>query len=99
MRQYLKVTTIIVITVKQIKVIKTMKENILTVTNSMPRTQKRTNIYITDEELWAWAQYRAKTLGYKVTSEYIANLIKIDREKEIAEKAERGLELDRVRSA
>ena len=60
-----------------------MKENKIVVTKQMPRTQKRTNIYITNEELWAWAQYRAKTLGYKVTSEYISALIELDREKNL----------------
>jgi hypothetical protein len=63
-----------------------MKENSLTVTKSMPRTQERTNIYITDQELWAWAQYRAKTLDYKITSEYLFALVKLDREKNLLTK-------------
>jgi hypothetical protein len=35
-----------------------------------------------DEELWAWAQYRAKTSGFESTSHYIFNLIKLDKQKE-----------------
>lgn len=52
----------------------------------MPRTQKRTNIYIVDEEAWAWAQYRAKLLGYETTSEYLFDLIKLDKQKDILKK-------------
>ena len=44
---------------------------------------KRTNIYLVDEDLWAWAQYRRKTLGYKTVSEYVFGLIQLDREAEI----------------
>ena len=56
-----------------------MKENNLMVTQMPKRTQERTNIYITDQELWAWAQYRAKTLDYKITSEYLFALIRLDK--------------------
>lgn len=45
----------------------------------------RTNIFIIDEELWAWAQYKAKLLNYNSVSEYIFDLIK--KEKERADKA------------
>lgn len=44
------------------------------------REQKRTNIYVVDEELYAWAQYRAKLLGYDSVSEYLFDLIKGDKE-------------------
>ena len=63
-----------------------MKENNLMVTQMPKRTQERTNIYITDQELWAWAQYRAKTLDYKITSEYLFALIRLDREKDLLKK-------------
>jgi len=43
------------------------------------RKYSRTNIFIIDEELWAWAQYRAKTLGYSSTSEYLFALIGLDK--------------------
>ena len=43
------------------------------------RKQKRTNIYVVDQELYAWAQYRAKILGYDSVSEYLFDLIKMDR--------------------
>lgn len=43
----------------------------------------RTNIFVIDKELWAWASYRAKTLGYNSTSEYLFELMKIDREKDL----------------
>ena len=48
---------------------------------TMIRKYPRTNIFIIDEELWAWAQYRAKTLGKDSVSEYLFDLIKADREK------------------
>jgi hypothetical protein len=41
----------------------------------------RTNIFIVDEELWAWAQYKAKLLGYKSVSEYIFDLIRAAKQK------------------
>lgn len=41
----------------------------------------RTNIFIIDEELWAWAQYKAKLQGFKSVSEYLFELIKADKEK------------------
>jgi prophage antirepressor-like protein len=63
-----------------------MSKNTSMVTQMPKRTQERTNIYITDEELWAWAQYRAKTLGYKITSEYLFALVKLDREKDLLKK-------------
>ena len=47
----------------------------------------RTNIFVCDKELWAWASYRAKTLGYNSTSEYLFDLIKLDKQKEILKKA------------
>ena len=49
------------------------------------RTYKRTNIYVLDEKLWAWAKYRAESLGFKSVSEYIFKLIELDREKKIIE--------------
>jgi hypothetical protein len=57
------------------------------VTEEMPRKQTRTNIYIINEDNWAWAQYRAKLLGYDTTSEYLFDLIKLDKEKNILKKA------------
>jgi hypothetical protein len=41
----------------------------------------RTNIFIMDEELWAWSQYKAKLLGYKSVSEYIFDLIRAAKQK------------------
>jgi hypothetical protein len=61
-----------------------MKE--IMVTEEMPRQQKRTNIYIPDEETWAWAQYRAKILGYETTSDYLFDLIKFDKQNNILKK-------------
>jgi prophage antirepressor-like protein len=49
----------------------------------MIHKHKRTNIFLVDEELWAWAQYRAKTLGYVSSSDYLFDLIKLDKEKNI----------------
>lgn len=48
----------------------------------MQRKYRRTNIFIIDEDLWAWAQYRAKLLGYRSVSEYIFELIKANKEKQ-----------------
>ena len=47
----------------------------------MRRAYTRTNIFLLDEELWAWAQYKAKISGYKSVSEYVFELIKADKEK------------------
>jgi len=47
------------------------------------RKYKRTNIFVVDLELWAWSQYRAKTLGYESVSEYLFNLIRLDKQKNI----------------
>ena len=44
---------------------------------------KRTNIFMVDPELWAWAQYRAKTYDYESVSEYIFDLIKLDKTKNV----------------
>jgi len=46
----------------------------------------RTTVFIIDSDLWNWAQYRAKTLGYESVSEYIFDLIKIDREQTVLKK-------------
>ena len=47
------------------------------------RKYPRTNIFIINEELWAWAQYKAKLLNCKSVSEYIFKLIKEAKEKEM----------------
>ena len=47
------------------------------------KNPKRTNIYVVDEDLWAWAQYRRKTLGHSSVSDYLFALIKLDREENI----------------
>jgi len=47
----------------------------------MIRKYSRTNIFLIDEGLWAWAQYRAKLQGFKSVSEYVFDLIKKDKEK------------------
>lgn len=47
-----------------------------------------TNIFVIDREVWAWAQYKAKTLGYQSVSEYVFELIKCDRQQNILKKKE-----------
>ncbi|MBA7649061.1 hypothetical protein ES703_56854 [subsurface metagenome] len=47
---------------------------------------KRTNVYLIDEELWAWAQYKSKLLEYSSVSEYLFDLIKLDKQKNILKK-------------
>ena len=42
---------------------------------------KRTGIFIMDEELWNWAQYRAKQLGKTSVSQYLFDLIREDKKK------------------
>jgi hypothetical protein len=54
----------------------------------MIHKHKRTNVFLVDEELWAWAQYRAKTLGYESLSDYLFDLIRLDKEKAILKKKE-----------
>jgi hypothetical protein len=51
------------------------------------RKHKRTNLFVIDNDLWAWAQYRAKTLGHDSVSEYLFDLIKLDKEKGLLKKA------------
>jgi len=43
---------------------------------------RKSTIEVIDEELWAWAQYKAKVLRMK-TSEYLFELIRKDREGKI----------------
>lgn len=52
----------------------------------MPRQHARTNIYVIDDELWDWAQYRAKRLKCETTSNYLFELIKMDKEKDLIKK-------------
>ena len=49
----------------------------------MPLTEKypRTNIFIIDQSLWNWANYRSKEEGFKTVSEYLFSLIRKDKEK------------------
>ena len=44
---------------------------------------RKSTIEIVDEELWAWAQYRAKVLKMK-TSEYLFKLVEKDREGKVS---------------
>lgn len=45
---------------------------------------RSTSIEVIDEELWAWAKYRAWQLGFRnKRSEYLFELIKKDRNGEI----------------
>lgn len=48
----------------------------------MQKKYSRTNIFIIDEKLWAWAQYKAKVLGYSSVSEYLFELIETEKQKE-----------------
>ncbi|MDH5691205.1 MAG: hypothetical protein OEY81_07250 [Candidatus Bathyarchaeota archaeon] len=59
-------------------------------TMEMQKKHPRTNIYIIDEELYAWAQYKAKTLGYRSVSEYLFDLIKLDKEEAILKKQKKS---------
>lgn len=54
--------------------------------SEMIRKHPRTNIFVIDPELWAWAQYKAKTLKYQSVSEYLFALIKLDRQNNILKK-------------
>lgn len=40
---------------------------------------KRSGLFILDDELWNWAQYRARQLNYESVSEYLFELIRKDR--------------------
>lgn len=52
----------------------------------MEKEYSRTNIFIIDEELWAWARYKSTLLGYDSVSKYLFKLIKLDKEKNIIKK-------------
>lgn len=54
----------------------------------MMRNYKRTNLFIIDEELYDWAQYRAKRLGYRSVSEYLFMLVGVDRKEGIVKAKE-----------
>jgi hypothetical protein len=43
----------------------------------------KTNLFIIDESLWKWAKYRAEVLRFRSVAEYIFQLIKLDKEKEL----------------
>ena len=47
----------------------------------MTEKYKRTGIFIMDDELWNWAQYRAKQLGKESVSQYLFDLIREDKKK------------------
>ena len=47
---------------------------------TMIRKFTRTNLFIIDEGLWNWAQYRSRELGKDSVAEYIFDLIKADKE-------------------
>ena len=49
--------------------------------DEVQRKYRRTNIFIIDKDLWAWAQYQAKLEGYNSVSEYLFKLIKEQKEK------------------
>ena len=51
----------------------------------MIRKYRKTNLFIIDDNLWNWAQYRARQLGYRSASEYVFYLVKLDREGKIRE--------------
>lgn len=46
----------------------------------------KTNLFVIDEDLWKWAKYRAEVLGYKSASEYLFQLIKLDKERGLIRK-------------
>ena len=52
----------------------------------MIHERKRTNIFIVNKEVWAWAHYWTKRLDYHTTSEYLFDLIKLNKEKDIVKK-------------
>ena len=45
----------------------------------MEKSYNRTNIYLIDESLWKWAKFRANTLCKTSVSEYLFELINIDK--------------------
>jgi len=42
-------------------------------------TYSRTGIFILDEDLWKWAKFRADTRGFNSVSEYVFELIELDK--------------------
>jgi dolichyl-phosphate-mannose--protein O-mannosyl transferase len=46
----------------------------------------KTNLFIIDENLWKWAKYRAEVLGFDSVAEYIFELIRLDKDKNILKK-------------
>ena len=56
----------------------------------MGRKHTKTALIIIDKELWEWAKYRTAVLGFKSISEYIFDLIKLDKETEAKEERVKG---------
>ena len=45
----------------------------------MEEKYSRTGIFIIDENLWTWAKYQSETRGFNSVSEYIFELIELDK--------------------
>jgi hypothetical protein len=53
---------------------------------SLIEKYRKTNIFIVNEELWKWAKYKSELLGRISVSEYLFQLIKLDKEKDLIKK-------------
>lgn len=54
----------------------------------MMKKYTRTNLFVVDRALWAWAKYRSESLGFESSSEYIFKLIQLDKEQDLIKKAD-----------
>jgi len=57
----------------------------------MERKYSRTNIYLINEELWKWAKFRANKLCKTSVSEYLFELIRLDKIEPVALELESSL--------
>ena len=55
----------------------------------MQRKYSRTNLFVVDEELWAWAQYKTRLLRLDSVSEYLFKLIKLDQDSTLLKREQR----------
>ncbi|MFQ5710879.1 MAG: hypothetical protein ACE5GD_03770 [Candidatus Geothermarchaeales archaeon] len=49
----------------------------------MLKKPKRTTLFIMDEFLWKWAKYKAGLFGYESVSEYVFDLILLDKKDDV----------------
>ena len=50
---------------------------------AMVKKYSKTNLFLIDEDLWKWAKYKAELLEFESVAQYVFELIKLDKEKNL----------------